>query len=637
MLYKHLQDTRSCVLLFSETEAFGCRGTIDTKDQGVLMIFNQATELENIRNKTCIYKDTFTLIASSDFLLSENGISTLRSISNDTTLADSIAGVLVYTNGTKPVHFSPAPTYPNKIYGLYPNSTIHWNPNGTNVLFDLFDFPIVFLNEDDSSTALSKVNSNLNCDSTQETVEFKFEMAGRDHKNASSCLSSGTCQPIGGQSVWSIMKARQEEVADEMVISSCKIDSSSFVRGDARGGSAYQSSVVVNLAVAEAISKQTQKKHFKRDLMFTFFDAETWGYSGSQNFLYDLKNFTCVVKSTEDEDICERPYKTSLAFVKNIDYKKIKYVVEVDQIGTQGDVNNIYVHYDNSLVDVNRTSEIISALGSGVIKSDAKEIPPSSLQSFHSYLPKGSFGSVLVADYDTKFKNKYYFDVNDDINNIDVDEICRVSSKLSNAIYTLVSGDTTMNLSANCTFVEIIVGCVLNSSSCEYIPNDSNVEPNHYSGVFSWDATTRRTSSIINNVMGSLTLFGEQPKDVVSCSTKLDCPSNQTCVGGTCVKSTTYFHDAISPAFYFDNDEYKWKIRNLSEFATITSQRPSIYAESNWVSVGVRSFSKNYGYYEGTVTFFGVVLTVLSGFVIAVVRTILSRINDYRSSSSFIK
>lgn len=96
--------------------------------------------------------------------------------------------------------FSPAPK--NLPYGS--QQEFAWNPAGRELLFTRFDFPIVAVIGDVAVDMRSRARSNAGNGVghyPQWAINFLFYM-GPDSLNSIACLDSGSCLPLGGQSVW---------------------------------------------------------------------------------------------------------------------------------------------------------------------------------------------------------------------------------------------------------------------------------------------------------------------------------------------------------------------------------------------------------------------------------------------------
>jgi nicastrin len=89
------------------------------------------------------------------------------------------------------------------------------------------------------------------------------------------------------------------------------------------------SGAVALLAAAHSLAKVENKTGFPKQILFTFFTGESWGYLGSKRFVHDIQYFHC---NEVDGDRCHSPYQPSLQFQK-IKLDKISSIIELNQVG----------------------------------------------------------------------------------------------------------------------------------------------------------------------------------------------------------------------------------------------------------------------------------------------------------------
>jgi len=115
------------------------------------------------------------------------------------------------------------------------------------------------------------------------------------------------CNPIGGRSVWNVIKPLVKDDTTPLIVLSATGDSTAFFRDLAIGRSGYTSGTIALLAIAQAFSKvfcccfsiftfccrystrtffQASNLNFEKNLLFTFFDAEAWSFAGSKRFVF---------------------------------------------------------------------------------------------------------------------------------------------------------------------------------------------------------------------------------------------------------------------------------------------------------------------------------------------------------------
>lgn len=83
-----------------------------------------------------------------------------------------------------------------------------WNPNGKGLIYERFPFPIITVDSQDGqwlrSLALQNAQRGNYQSFPQHAIHF-FYFMGPSGLDSYSCLDSGSCLPLGGQSVWASM------------------------------------------------------------------------------------------------------------------------------------------------------------------------------------------------------------------------------------------------------------------------------------------------------------------------------------------------------------------------------------------------------------------------------------------------
>lgn len=225
----------------------------------------------------------------------------------------------------------------------------------------------------------------------------------------------GFCAPIGGESVWSVVPAsaglQGPKDPSELVLSVSSMDSASLFIQRSTGSESDMSGLVANLAALQAISSaEIPAANFSRKIIFSFFDAEAWGYGGSQRFLADVMNFTCRQFSNESQVACDKPFYPSLQFQK-LDLSKVDTVFEVKQVGLvtetpfkffihqqQHDPNSIPAQ---AILFAAQQANVFAALAS----NSTPGLPPSSATSFGKFnlLSK----TAVITDHSESYTNRH--------------------------------------------------------------------------------------------------------------------------------------------------------------------------------------------------------------------------------------
>jgi hypothetical protein len=319
----------------------------------------------------------------------------------------NILGILILNQNMRSIKegFSPGSKFPNAQFGLQRNSTYEWNPVGSDLINEFFKFPVVQLSIEQSEEIRVKAVQNLKNDFQHQSDLF-YEYKSMDSMNSMECLEKNSCDPIGGQSVWSVLFAPQNYTERNFIVSTSQSDSLSLFHLNSFGVRANQASVVANLAAAEVIKRMINPNDLEKNILFSFFTGESFGnhfhefneikgYTGSKKWLNDIKNFKCKEIS---KNSCLDPYAYSMEFkskflqnliIRNHEYLglfnsflDIEHVIEVGQIGNKDD--DLYLHHEQEwetistrhLLEVVKNASIQLNNGIKLNQSSINIIPP---------------------------------------------------------------------------------------------------------------------------------------------------------------------------------------------------------------------------------------------------------------------
>jgi nicastrin len=286
--------------------------------------------------------------------------------------------------------------------------------------------------------------------------------------NTPTCLRRGFCAPIGGQSVWSVVPPASglssPTEASEIVMSVASMDSASLFIQRATGAESDMSGLIANLAALNAIANAgIPAANFSRKIIFAFFDAEAWGYGGSQRFLADIANFTCRQFSNDSKVACDRPYYPSLQFQK-LDLNKIDTIFEVKQVGLlqSGGSSALFVHQQQhnfstvAVQTVLAASQSVVNISVAAASSSTPGLPPSSSQSYLKYGLQSKI--AVITDHSDQYINKcvaildfisypsahtcrrFYQSRFDNNGNVDTAQICKSAQVLTNSLVLRATG-----------------------------------------------------------------------------------------------------------------------------------------------------------------------------------------------------
>ena len=325
-------------------------------------------------------------------------------------------------------------------------------------------------------------------------------------KDSEECLSRNWCAPIGSSSVWSTPSYNISQTDGKpLIVVSAKFDSTAFIHPFALG-TGQKTGVVALLAIAKALQNAPQSMAaLQKHVVFTLFNVESYGLSGSSRFVQDISTSFKCKKTTDSESSkvcpfdkagCVEPCQRTLDFTK-LNFDQIESIIELDTLGNIHDSDSAtqyYMHSDyettlekgnvdlmarlnGSFVASNTTNATPLTLSSAFVPNQEipKKLPPSSsLMSF--LLKKRNIPGVVISDYQFPFSNPYY---NSELDNGNkwtsrhVESICGLASYLARQIYSLSSGVAYSavpgSVAVNCSLVNEWMTCLTRNLSCSLV------------------------------------------------------------------------------------------------------------------------------------------------------------------------
>ncbi|KAF5480037.1 hypothetical protein F2P56_000812 [Juglans regia] len=590
------------------------------------------------------YKNTIALSQSSAVLVSSDELqSFLSRIWHDSSFAGNIAGVIVESENefqNKSKGFSPAGKFPLAEFAPYQNTSYEWNPIGSGIMWNAYDFPVFLLSESSTLTLQEAANKNEKNKKAYIADVAEFNLVMQTTKagthDSETCLKEETCLPLGGYSVWSSLPPINVSSSDQskpIILTMASMDSASFFRDKSLGADSPLSGLISLLAAIDALSHVDGLDDLTKQLVFIFFTGESWGYLGSRRFLYELDLQSDAVSGLNNS--------------------LIEMAIEIGSVGkgfNQG-VKRFYTHTAEVSSATNETLKALkhaqdSMKSEHIIVSPANAsnpgIPPSSLMAF---LRKNSLSSGLVLeDFDSVFSNKFYHSHLDNISNINSSAIVAAASLVARTLYILasdnknVSGSALTAISVNVSLVEELMGCLLDCDpglSCELVKDyisPTSTCPSHYAGVildepsstpypgyvddmsrFLWNFLADRTSIPSEN--GSSCSQGCHNKGAV-------CVREETDGKGVCVISTTRYVPAYSTRLKFESGTWTVLPPNSSDPMGILDP---VWTESNWNAIGLRVYTVQDAAYDHIVLVAGISVTVLAYLAIVTTRAVLTK------------
>uniref|UniRef100_A0A663M318 Nicastrin n=1 Tax=Athene cunicularia TaxID=194338 RepID=A0A663M318_ATHCN len=609
-IYIPLNKTAPCVRLLNATHQIGCQSSI-SGDTGVIHVVEKEEDLNWVLADG---PHPPYMILLDGNLFNRRVMLQLKGTSRVSGLAVAIA------KPSPPQGFSPGLKCPNDGFGVYSkdygpqfahcNNTV-WNPLGSGLSYEDFDFPIFLLEDANETQVIKQCYQDHNVPRDGSGPEYPLcAMQLFSHMHA--VTSTVTCMRRSSlQSTFSI----NPEVIDllsqySIPLSACafltppvhalQIDSHSFFWNIAPGAESAVSSFVTHLAAAEALHKASDVHLLQRNIMFTFFQGETFDYIGSSRMVYDME---------KDK------------FPLRLD--NIHSFVEMNQVALRN-ASVLWMHTD-PVSRLNKSVEVQvrilldilsnSSVGANVTLQEAgysQPLPPSSFQRF---LRARHIPGVVLTDHRTAFQNRYYQSMYDTPENIQMQypeglspeetleyvtdtakSLAEVATVVARALYRLAGGaNNTSAIQADPkTVSRMLYGFLIkmNNSWFQSIikPDIKGIlgdVPQHYVAVSSPVNTTYLVQYVLANLTGTVVNLTKEeclnPEKTPSSEKELyeyawvqgSLEPNSTARVPYCVRSTVRLSKALSPAF----ELRQW---GSTEYSTWT--------ESRWKEIRARIF-----------------------------------------------
>ncbi|NWT75269.1 NICA protein, partial [Prunella himalayana] len=620
-IYIPLNHTAPCVRLLNATHQIGCQSSL-SGDTGVIHVVEKKEDLEW----------ALSTGPNPPYMILLDGNLFSRSVLMQLKGTSRISGLAVAAASPAPSQgFSPGLKCPNDGFGVYSDAYgpqfahcngSEWNPGGSGVSYEDFPFPI-FLLQDANETQLIKEcyqahNIPRVPGSPPEFPLCAMQLLSHMHAAAStvtcmrrSLLQSAfsinpeiVCDPLLDYNVWSSLQpinaSGRLQPSQQVVLAATRVDSHSFFWNVAPGAEAAVGSFVALLAAAQALQEAPGSQRLPRNVLFVFFQGETFDYIGSSRLVFDM----------EQEKFPLR-------------LENIGAFLELGQVSLQNS-SELWMHTDpvsrrNQSVDsqVQILLDVLRRNGSssGVSLQEpgfSQPLPPSSFQRF---LRSRSIPGVVLSDHRAAFHNRYFQSIYDTAENIGMrypeglspeeqlefvtdtaKALTQVATLLARALFSLAGGTTgSESIQADPrTVTRLLYGFLLNSNNSWFQslikPDQKGILgpfPQHYVAVSSPTNTTQLLQAVLGNLTGaSVNLSREQcqsPGKAPGTQPELyeywwvqgPLDGNSTSRVAGCVRSGVRLSPALSPAF----ELRRWDSR---EFSTWT--------ESRWKDIRARIF-----------------------------------------------
>ena len=347
---------------------------------------------------------------------------------------------------------------PSASLSQFVNNEYAWNPSGDAMIEqDYYGIPTVYIPNKEVSIYLyqqskDQMLSTSGSGGANIVAQFNYYM-GPDDATSAECLSwrdtdgewSPKCLPLGGNSIWGATgtpppssedanennenqnQNQQQFNARDVILLATSIDSTAAFHDAATGASTAASNIMTLLLSAYHLGKNlswNDLDNLSKQLVFGFFEGESYGYMGSRNFFKD-KEFPGLSCDYPNGEGCMYPMRPTLNF-QNLG--NVVGMIAVDQVGVLETEKSLYVHADNNgqdlenvLLQFNAANDDANGNEYNVMSSNVDDaVPPSPLVSLIE-LSEGTVGGVVLTGYDEAFLNGVYQSHFDSAQVIDID------------------------------------------------------------------------------------------------------------------------------------------------------------------------------------------------------------------------
>ncbi|RKP05674.1 Nicastrin-domain-containing protein [Thamnocephalis sphaerospora] len=389
-------ESAPCARLLNAHGHIGCSSKSDSGARGVLYGIETQEALSQFEAKAPSDDENMRLLRDSS----------------------KVAAIIILITDQRPPAMSMDDPCPNCEFSHLrdvPNKP-NWNPAGTSLYREPFSIPIFAIPPDKTDTitriraAIAKNVDNGYTSYPLISAELSaFMWAAVD---AETCLRRRWCLPVGGYSVYSSTTPKSDFAKKDTVVLAAATSGRAFFHDLGAQVENNLSGMVGLLAVADALSRLPTST-FSRNILYTFFNGEAWGFAGSQRFVRDIsQKFVCNVKFEKStvgcpytEAACAKPCRTDND-LDEISLDKVAAVVELNQIGHSNteDRTTFFVHTDdNSAANAELARVFFSPASPRIVaasETTQQRLPPTSASSF---IQARKLPAVVVSDYQSRF------------------------------------------------------------------------------------------------------------------------------------------------------------------------------------------------------------------------------------------
>ncbi|XP_061978467.1 nicastrin isoform X1 [Populus nigra] len=620
-------DGYPCVRLLNLTGEIGCSNPGRDKVVAPVVRYKNVNEVS---------KPSAVLVSLNEFL------ELVGRTSNDSSFAKNIGGVLVEQGMDTQIKlkgFSPDQKFPGAEYAPYKNINYEWNPIGSGMMWRAYSFPVFLITEGGAQLVqeVAMNNEKKRNDYTADVVEFDSVMQTTKSgtHDSESCLQEQTCFPLGGYSVWSSLPPINNSSTNHskpIILTVASMDSASFFHDKNLGAESPISGLIALLAAVDSLSHVNGLDDLGKQLVFSVFTGEAWGYLGSRRFLFEL-------------DLQSEA-------VNGLNSSLIETVIEIGSVGKAFSQGNSTFFAHTAAVSL-ATKETLNALKhardslENITVSSASTlnpgIPPSSLMAFLKKNPSTS--GMVLEDFDTSFSDKFYHSHLDDMSNINSSAIVAAASLVARTLYILASDDKNLSSTAldainvNASLVEELMSCLLDCEpglSCELVKSyivPTNQCPNHYVGVILGEPSSNPYLGYVDDVSRFIWNFLADRTSSSMLDASSDCSKECSNKGGVCIKaevdgkgfcaiSTTRYVPAYSTRLNYESGT--WHVLPSDSSDPMGMVDP-VWTESNWDTIRLRVYTVQDAAFDRLVLLAGITITVMAYLAIVLTRAYIAK------------
>uniref|UniRef100_A0A0N5BHV8 Nicastrin n=1 Tax=Strongyloides papillosus TaxID=174720 RepID=A0A0N5BHV8_STREA len=662
-----------CYSLMNGTHRVGCR-TGEDGNSGIVLFINDEKEIHNfekLSNEKEIVPDSFIPVIDLKSLT--------KSFVEKLISSEAVTGVVLYSANIQDFSFSEDAQCPNREYSIYDSDKdngCHWNSNSAlhpdglrfldwkkpvffmtnqselsilDKMFKTFNSPIEKLKQ--TSKPLAFINLGLPTENVKNTDQCK-RLSDVYFQNFWAYETPGICNTLEDYNLFVSLPFFGEKVKNvEIFILSTRMDSFSTFTNATFGDTSVITSLITNLAVAEALGKRMKymetiltEKH--KQILFTFFHGESLGYIGSSKFVYDLKHNNTIY----DKRIRRMSMKDISMYVETnmiLPYDENMYINHMQKIYYDKNVLEAHGERINKFANIYKTTmknEGYEVKNTGY----SPKIPPSSYYSFlkeNSSVPGFVILPAEVSYYNTKLNTISDINIrtNRTLRNKTIETLRAVSKSLLAMVenFTEIT-DFSKNVKINDTYVSILVDCFFYSPKdlCPYFDEILRQEGVDYKSTYNIispfifpNYNSNLRDIIWSILLREVSVHTQYSVTRSNCSEKNSNPDDPYKYSWQYTHEIGNYHCHMSPVFgskakspAFEINDYDFKSKNYSTWAESIHKDPFIKVYLDYGKT-----------YDLCLIINSIILLVLNSIISYIVSRIIGKKNQQRGASGTIE